>query len=141
MPYSSASVLIDGSRRPVPARAGRLGVPVSHHWARTADDACPVLAGGLAAKLAYEDLWAALEPYLVLADYGEDAWRGASWRRDDFPLTRGGRLAPRAAVPRPPGCPRNSGESRRANRAPGTAPGPSARSAARGGSRSPHEET
>jgi hypothetical protein len=49
-------------------------IPVSHHWAATPADACPVLAGGAAAWLAHEDLWAALEPYLFVADYGEAAW-------------------------------------------------------------------
>jgi len=49
-------------------------VPVSHHWARTPDEACAVLSGGEAAWLAHEDLWAALEPHLLVADYGETAW-------------------------------------------------------------------
>jgi len=49
-------------------------IPVSHHYARALDDMCPVLGGGEAAWLAHEDLWAALDPYLGIASYGEVAW-------------------------------------------------------------------
>lgn len=49
-------------------------IPVSHHYARTADDACPVLSGGVAARMAHEDLWAALDRYIPVGDYGELSW-------------------------------------------------------------------
>ena len=50
-------------------------IPVSHHWAANGPaDSCPVLAGGVAAWLAHEDLWAALEPWLGRSDYGEICW-------------------------------------------------------------------
>lgn len=50
-------------------------LPVSHHWAANGPgDSCPVLDGGLAAWQCHEDLWAALDPYLFVGDYGEVAW-------------------------------------------------------------------
>jgi hypothetical protein len=43
-------------------------IPQSWHAA-----ACPVHWGGLAAWQYHEDLWAAIEPHLFLAHYGETA--------------------------------------------------------------------
>jgi hypothetical protein len=57
-------------------RAGHGWIPVSCHYAETMATACPVLRGGLAALLCHEDLWAALEPHLFLAHYGELAGTG-----------------------------------------------------------------
>lgn len=51
-------------------------IPVSCHTARTIDDACPVLRGGLAARRCYLDLMHALAPYVFLAHYGEPADTG-----------------------------------------------------------------
>jgi hypothetical protein len=53
------------------------GIPVSHHWASAGfAEFCPVLGGGLAAKLCHEDLWSALEAtgLVPVAQYGEVAW-------------------------------------------------------------------
>jgi hypothetical protein len=48
-------------------------VPQSWHYAPTMASACPSLAGGIHARLVYEDLWAGLERYLgPPADYGDD---------------------------------------------------------------------
>lgn len=49
-------------------------IPVSHHWARTVQDSCPVLSGGVAAWQCHNDLWDALERHLVVGDFGEVAW-------------------------------------------------------------------
>jgi hypothetical protein len=49
-----------------PALGGWL--PQSLHYA-----SCPVLAGGLAAWQCHNDTWAALERYMLVADYGEQA--------------------------------------------------------------------
>lgn len=47
-------------------------IPVSCHFA-VYPDACPALRGGVATFRAHEDLWAALEPHLFVAHYGEVA--------------------------------------------------------------------
>jgi len=49
-------------------------VPVSNHYARTMETACPALRGGLHARLVHEDLWDGLDRYLgPPSDYGEDS--------------------------------------------------------------------
>src|SRR5690242_10709240 len=41
-------------------------IPVSHHWARTGpEDSCPVLSGGVAAQMEYDDLFEDLRPFLA----------------------------------------------------------------------------
>lgn len=57
----------------VEERPGLGPIPVWAHYAPTMDTACPALRGGVASWLAHEDLWAALEPHLFLAHYGEPA--------------------------------------------------------------------
>lgn len=52
-------------------RDGDGWVPNSWHYATSPEDMCPVLGGGLAAWQCHEDLWTALEPHLLAADYGE----------------------------------------------------------------------
>jgi hypothetical protein len=51
-------------------------IPVSHHWAKSADDCCPVLHGGLAAAREHDDLWNDLDAtgLIVVGDYGEETW-------------------------------------------------------------------
>jgi hypothetical protein len=55
-------------------RPGLGWIPVSCHYAPSPEAACPALAGGLATWLAHNDLWNALEPYLLVGDYGEESW-------------------------------------------------------------------
>jgi hypothetical protein len=59
-----------GADAVVPVYRPGLGgwLPQSLHYA-----ACPVLAGGLAAWQAHNDIWAALAPYVFVAHYGEVA--------------------------------------------------------------------
>jgi len=54
-------------------RAGLGGwIPVSCHYASwSAEASCPVLSGGVETWMACEELWAALEAHLLVADYLE----------------------------------------------------------------------
>jgi hypothetical protein len=55
-------------------RPGLGWIPVSCHYAMTLEETCPALAGGIATWQCHNDLWEALEPHLLVGDYGEEAW-------------------------------------------------------------------
>jgi len=52
-------------------RPGLGWIPQDWHYGRTASDSCPVTGGGVAAWQRFNDVTRALEPWMLVAHYGE----------------------------------------------------------------------